>query len=101
MADNRELNDLLGRVFDFERTNPDANEDPIQYARRRFDFIFHMTDWIADVENLLSLFHDPSRYSTPDAYRLIYAFLTHPLPHLNAASRLLLDEIHDPFGTQS
>jgi hypothetical protein len=92
------LDDLLGRVFDQvrERQLPEG-VDAALYDRWKRDFIFHLTDWMPDIERLRGLFQSPEDYETETASTLIVSFLIHVIPHLNAAGRLLVDEVSDPF----
>jgi len=88
------LEELLGHTFDNYRTVEDAAE----HSHGKADFIFHMTDWISDLEALAALYQEPNNLDREAAHQVIFGFLIHALPHLNAAGRLLLDEIGDPFG---
>jgi hypothetical protein len=69
-----------------------------EYERRRFDFAFHMTDWLSDLKGYSKLVEDPGSQKTDDATHFLIGFLYHVVPHLNAAGRLLLDRIPDPFA---
>lgn len=88
------LEQLLGNTFDAFR---DA-EDAADHAKRKAGFIFHMTDWMSDLETLAALYKDPSMMDRKAARQFIFGFLVHVIPHLNTAGRLLLDEISDPFA---
>jgi hypothetical protein len=63
----------------------------------RQEFIFHMMDWSDDLKTLADLFDKPERHDGHSASDLLIGFLYHVAPHLNAAGRLLLDKIDDPF----
>ena len=89
---------LLGQIFDEMQEGRESELSPEQYAERRADFIFHMTDWKEDFTRLSDLFANPARYSKSDAAKRLASILYHIVPHLNAAGRLLLDEIVDPFA---
>lgn len=99
---SKALEDLLGQVFDKvrERQLPSA-VDAAQYDSWKRDFIFHLTDWMPDIERLRGLFQNPEEFNADTASALIVSYLIHVIPHLNAAGRLLLDEISDPFETKS
>lgn len=56
-----------------------------------------MTDWLDDLEELLALLRSDN-VTKEKAARQIVGFLYHVTPHLNAASRVLLDGVPDPFG---
>lgn len=92
------LEQLLGQVFDGARDGLRDSLDSQEYERRKHDFVFHMTDWSRDLEQLTALFHQPDRLDEDSASALVIGFLYHVVPHLNAAGRLLLDEIVDPFA---
>jgi hypothetical protein len=89
---------LLGQVFDGAREGLRETLDPEEYERRRHDFIFHMTDWRDDLERLADLFKHPEQQEEGSASVFLIGFFYHVIPHLNAAGRLLLDEIGDPFA---
>jgi hypothetical protein len=89
---------LLEAVFDQLHEEDRKNMAPLLYERRRHDFAFHMTDWLRDLESLGKLYQDPGQVSLEKATRFLIGFLYHVIPHLNAAGRLLLDEIPDAFA---
>jgi hypothetical protein len=93
-----QLEQLLGRVFDGAREGLREDLDPEEYEKRKHDFIFHMTDWKDDLERLAALFNNPDPQGEEAASVLLIGFLYHAVPHLNAAGRLLLDDIGDPFS---
>lgn len=87
-----DIRKLLGRIFDeFQEV-----EDPEECARRKQDFVFHMTDWKDDLARMAELYKNPEKLNV-EAGKIVVAFLYHAIPHLNAAGRLLLDNIPDPF----
>jgi hypothetical protein len=67
-----------------------------EHSKRKAEFVFHMTDWISDLETLAALHKDPKMLYEKAACQLIFEFIVHVTPHLNAAGLLLLDEITDP-----
>jgi hypothetical protein len=91
---------LLSKVFDEMRNGVRHSISAGDYDRLREEFVFHMTDWRDDLERLLLLFQDPNR-DPGDAARDVARFLYHALPHINAASRLLLDGVADPFAVDA
>jgi hypothetical protein len=93
MSTNPQLEQLLGAVFDRFR----EGEDPAVFAKNREEFIFHMTDWLNDLEELTDLYRNPGKHKASKASTLVGGFLYHVIPHLKAAGRLLLDEIPDAF----
>ena len=92
------LEQLLGQVFDGAREGLREDLDPQDYEKRKHEFVFHMTDWVGDLEKLADLFNRPDQQDEESASTLVIGFLYHVIPHLNAAGRLLLDEIEDPFS---
>jgi hypothetical protein len=89
---------LLGRVFDYEWRGQKKEWGKDEYDRRRFGFIFHMSDWLTDLRELQQLFDDPKKATVKDAWDTVFGFLIHVIPHLNAAGRLFVDEMGDPFA---
>jgi hypothetical protein len=73
-------------------------DDPGANATARRDFVFHMTDWINDLEQLAALYARPEKFDKATASDTVYGFLIHALPHLMEAGRLLEGrEIRNPF----
>ena len=98
----RDLPLALGRAFDAARDGLREDVPAAEYERRRRDFVFHLTDCLDDLEGLSSWLRDPQRDDDDEAVSELVGMLYHIIPHLNAAGRLLLDEISDPFaGTKS
>jgi hypothetical protein len=98
MVANDQLEDLLGKVFDGAREGLRGHIPPDDYAQRRRDFIFHMTDWKEEIQQLANLFNTPGEKDQNGASDFLIGFLYHVIPHLNAAGRLLLDDVLDPFS---
>lgn len=93
---SKELETLLGRVYDqFRRLN-----DRAANAQARNDFVFHMSDWFDDLDRLQAIYKHPERISPKKSGHEIAGFLYHVIPHLNAAGRLLLEEIPDAFSSR-
>jgi hypothetical protein len=57
-----------------------------------------MTDWLGDLEQLADLFKQPDQVGEEAVSACVIGFLYHVTPHLNAAGRLLLDEVGDAFA---
>lgn len=93
------LEQLLGRVFDGASEGLRAGLDSQEYEKRKHEFVFHMTDWIGDLEQLAGLFGDPDHEDDDAASDVVVGFLYHVIPHLNAAGRLLLGDVGDPFSS--
>jgi hypothetical protein len=88
------INELLEDTFDaFQDV-----EDALAHSQKKADFVFHMTDWVDDLEKIAELFKDPSKLDRKASRQFIFGFLAHVIPHLNAAGRLLIGEVSDPFG---
>lgn len=90
--DNRaELEKKLRVVFEgmHERSEPD-------FDSRQHDFVFHMLDWVEDLNRLHALVSDPSKIAADEAERVVQEFLYHAAGHIAAAARLY-DEFRDPF----
>jgi hypothetical protein len=100
MKQTTQLEELLGRIFDDSREGLRAELPPDEYEQRRHDFVFHMTDWKDDLEWLAALYEDPDSLDEDEATTQLIGLLYHVVPHLNAAARLLLDRIDDPFAGQ-
>jgi hypothetical protein len=87
------LEKLLAAVYNqFQRLDNRAAN-----AEARRDFVFHMTDWLDDLDRLQAIYHHPEQWDREEAGRQIAGFLYHVIPHLKAAGRLLLDEVPDAF----
>lgn len=91
--EKQEIERVLTRVFD----ELQETEDPVKHARAREDFVFHMVDWIYNLEELFQLYTTPQKYDIETSNNIIIGFLYHVIPHLNVAGRLLLDNISNPF----
>lgn len=98
MHKNPALKKLLGEVFDAAREGLREGLDDATYQERRREFVFHMSDWLSDLEGVRMLFQRPEKADPDEACTFLIGFLYHVVPHLNAAGRLLLDEIRDPFA---
>jgi CBS domain containing-hemolysin-like protein len=90
--DHTKIEDLLGKVFDELQTIEDKQE----YVKRKQKFIFHMTDWLDDLQDLIEMYQQIEQYKG-NSVQTIAGFLYHVIPHLNASGRLLLDHIPDHF----
>ena len=51
-----------------------------------------MTDWQDDLEKLASVSRNPDKFNIKFAGSIIFRFIVHAVPHLIAASRLMLDD---------
>jgi hypothetical protein len=94
------LRDLFGRVFDSHREDLRTELPPDEYERRRHAFVFHLTDWLEDLDWFSDLTKNPDG-PDPDAAEVrLVGLLYHVIPHLGAAGRLLLDHVPDPFADE-
>jgi hypothetical protein len=94
--EKQEIERVLARVFD----ELQKIKDPTEHARTREDFVFHMVDWIDNLEELFQLYANPKDHDIETSNNIIIGFLYHVIPHLNVAGRLLLDTISNPFKEQ-
>jgi hypothetical protein len=90
------LQERLSKVFDFWR----GSSKLLRRKEYRLDFVFHMTDWLNDLDRLHHLYEDPKKYTDDEANNIVFGFLIHAMSHLKAAERILLDkdEQCDPFA---
>jgi hypothetical protein len=84
---------LLRAAFDQLQESP----TPALHEERKWEFVFHMTDWAQDLQKLAELYRHPEAFDKAAAQHAVAGFLYHAIPHLKAAGRLLLDEIPDAF----
>src|SRR5262249_46575995 len=87
----------LVRVLKAAYNNFQRLDDKTANAEARQDFVFHMTDWLDDLDELKALYEDPARFDKKTADQIVFSFLIHALPHLMAAGRILLGKVTDPF----
>lgn len=90
------VRECLAAVYDLEAGgNPGTSDDS-----RRWEFVFHMTDWLKDMERLHGLFAEPctsrEKERLDEAHDVVAGFLLHAWPHLTAAYELLLDQAPEP-----
>ena len=89
-----ELKRILAKVYDAYQ----KLQDPVLNRECRRDFVFHMTDWLADLRRLSELYDHPQAVKKQEADQIVFEFLIHAVPHLMAAGRLLLGhDIEHPF----
>ena len=84
---------MLAKVYDRYQ----HLDDPVANENARLDFVFHMTDWLMDLEDIAKIYKNPENCSPKEAGRIVYGFLIHAVPHLIAAARLI-GEFHDTFA---
>ena len=63
------------------------------------DIVFHMTDWLSDLERWVAFCQNPEAVGDEDVVQRLIAFLLHVPNHLAAASKLALNvPVTDIFG---
>jgi hypothetical protein len=92
METRKQIERLLREVFGELRDE----DDPV-FEKNRDEFVFHMTDWLDDLDDFLALVRSATA-TKEAAARQIVGFLYHVTPHLNAAGKLLLDGVPDTFA---
>jgi hypothetical protein len=90
--DIAKIENLMGQVYDALQ----SIDDKAANAEAKRQFVFHMTDWVDNLERLVKLYEEGA-VRKDKAAQTVAGFLYHVIPHLNAAGRLLLDCIPDPF----
>ena len=80
-----ELRIVLSKVYDAFQKLDDSKLN----ALCREDFVFHMTDWLRDLQQLNHVYSGTTAVKTQEASDAVYGFLIHAVPHLMAAGRLL------------
>jgi hypothetical protein len=98
MADRKAYEELLGRVFDEMRGSLRDDLSPSDYEKLRWAFVFHMTDWLDDLEMMADLSENPGSKSVDQATHSLVGCLYHVVPHIQAAARFLLGDVGDPFA---
>lgn len=62
------------------------------------DVAFHLSDWLQELKVLAELLAAPEQYTSDQARKAVIDFLVHAVPHLAAASALLIDTpVEDTF----
>jgi len=69
-----------------------------RFDERKSDFVFHMTDWRADLDKLYEMYTNPGGWVPGSACECVVGFLYHAVPHLDAAAKLLAGTAGDPFS---
>jgi hypothetical protein len=93
------LKSMLARAFDGLNSGLKKELGKAEYDRRRNDFVFHMTDWLTDLGALNELYEHPDQFTSSAASQRLYGILSHVIPHLRQAGRLVEGkEIPDPFA---
>jgi len=93
-----ELEKLLAKVFDSLHGELREELGSEAYQQRRRDFVFHLTDWLKDLNDLHELFSHPEKIAVDEAAIFLIGMLSHVVPHINAAGKLMLGKIPDPFA---
>ncbi|WP_157732174.1 RHS repeat domain-containing protein [Thermogutta terrifontis] len=93
MSRKQKLEALLARAFEI---GEDGKEDA-DFRKKQADFVFHMTDWLSDLETLYNLVRNPEAWDAEQTRDFLIGFLIHVIPHLTTAGKLLVGEIPNPF----
>jgi hypothetical protein len=86
-----QLPSKLRRLLDAIYPELQSLDDRAADTKCRWDFVFHMTDWIADLQQLAKLYEHPGEFSRKEAEDVVMGFLYHATAHIMEAARLLLD----------
>lgn len=63
------------------------------------DIAFHMTDWLADLQDLQEIFSNIENVTNDELTDFLYRFLAHVPNHLNAAAKLSgIGKVKDVFN---
>lgn len=91
----KQAEQLMAKVFDVLSDDSSGSES---LAQRRFDFAFHMCDWLNDLDGLHEALANPAAVDPEKFASNLYGTLFHIIPHLRAAFRALDGrEAPDPF----
>ena len=90
------IKDFLGRVF--EECWDRSSFPPAEYADRNRAFVFHMSDWLGDLQELTSLYKHADEVDDGEASTKVLSILYHVIPHLKTAGRLLAPVVPDAFA---
>jgi hypothetical protein len=64
-----------------------------------YDIAFHMTDWLADIKDLLETYSNIQNLSDDEIQGFVFKFLAHVPNHLNAAMKLSgIGKVQDVFN---
>ncbi len=89
------IEQILGQTFDAFVTKTKG------HSKKKAEFIFHMTDWRSDLEDLASLYCKPNAVDREAAQEVVIGFIAHAVSHANAARRLFWPELRDPFAPKT
>jgi len=92
MAIQADLKELLSATFDRFHDGLEKEVSAEVYARLKFDFVFHMTDWQDDLAKLSDLYTHPEKWPKDKASDAVASFLIHAPWHIQHAQKLLLGD---------
>jgi hypothetical protein len=99
MENSADLTKLLEATFE---TYAETGDSTAEHDRLKQDFVFHMTDWLKDLQSLSQLYQSPESRNREEAVQAIFKFLVHAAPHLREAGRLLFgEERPNPFASET
>jgi len=94
MTETKNVEQLLARAFERCKTGRRTKK----FRREQADFVFHMTDWLCDLEELYDMLHKPESWDPEKASEFLIGFFYHVVPHIETAGKLLVGNIRNPFG---
>jgi len=59
------------------------------FKRKQHDFVFHMTDWLDDLDDISHLFKNHKEIPFEKASQIVFSFLDHATNHILAAAKLI------------
>ena len=66
------------------------------------DIVFHMTDWLGDLERWSAFCREPETLTDDEVIELLFDFLIHVPNHVAAASKLAVDRpVSDIFNVNA
>jgi hypothetical protein len=81
---NKTTKKMLGKFYSSHICKHEIN-----FKDNKLDFVFHMTDWIDDLQELADLYKKPESKSSREVFDVVYGFLSHAMSHIHAAAKLI------------
>jgi hypothetical protein len=82
--ENMTIKKILGKFYSRHVCRHEIN-----FTENKYDFVFHMTDWIDDLYELADLYKKPENKSYDEIHSAVYGFLSHAMSHIHAAAKLI------------
>lgn len=93
---SKQLRRMLAAVYNaYQKLDDRAGN-----AQCREDFVFHMSDWEEDLEQLAALYKNPQKFDKDTAEAIVYGFVIHVSYHLAAAKRCIDGKFDDLFADE-